>query len=151
MKEPKLQIAATFTAEPIKGAIGLLLETLSVSTRIEFSPFNQVFQELLSPTSSLSNNQSGANVVLLRLEDLADISKDPEALIRHGRELAMAFRTAVDRFTVPMVLVFCPASSAVMVRKDHRHLLARIERELTEELQAIGRLHVITSDQFSQL
>lgn len=63
-------LAATFTAEPIREPLAFWMEQLQWDVNIHFAPYNQVFQELLSPQSLLALNRTGANFVLLRLEDL---------------------------------------------------------------------------------
>ena len=93
----KLQIAATFTAEPVKRSMDTLLESLQVPAQIAFSPFNQVFQELLTPTSAFAQNTKGANIVLIRLEDLAAGPDSAGKLAQHAQELASAVRAAAPR------------------------------------------------------
>ncbi|UKO95748.1 non-ribosomal peptide synthetase [Nostoc sp. UHCC 0870] len=62
-------VTATFTSEPIEDSLSYWLRAIGVPYSIEFAPYNQVFQELLNPTSLLANNQNGVNVVLVRFED----------------------------------------------------------------------------------
>jgi len=62
-------IAATFTAEPLEEPLRHWMKELEIGGRIEFAPYNQVFQQLLDPASGFSSNQRGLNVVLVRLED----------------------------------------------------------------------------------
>src|SRR5439155_10874060 len=68
-RELTIAIAATFTAEPIEESVRCWLEELEIPARIEFAPFNQVFQQLLDPASSISTNVQGLNAILVRLED----------------------------------------------------------------------------------
>jgi FkbH-like protein len=127
------------------------LETLKVPTRIDFAPFNQVFQELLSPTSSFAKNDKGVNIVLLRLEDLTGGSKETEALAENSKELCAALKTAAERLRVPTVLAFCPPSGAAQADTVFYELCNRIEAELTAELQSVKSLHIINSKQFTEL
>ena len=73
---PTLAVAATFTAEPLQDALGFWMRELGQDAVIEFAPYNQVFQELLDPASLLSRNQSGVNIVLLRVEDWLRFDRD---------------------------------------------------------------------------
>src|SRR4051794_28467047 len=77
-----IAVAATFTSEPIEGALAFWMKRLSVPAKIEFAPFNQVFQQLLDPASAFSVNSSGVNVLLLRLEDWLNLDTLPAAQIR---------------------------------------------------------------------
>src|SRR5690348_4236173 len=86
--EPALTIAmsATFTADPIVDTIAFWMAELGFAASIEIAPYNQVFQQLLDPSSLLALNGRGANVVLVRPEDwlraLPAVSQEKEATIR---------------------------------------------------------------------
>ena len=62
-------ISATFTAEPIEESLIFWMNELNMESKVQFAPFNQVFQQLLDPTSLLTRNQRGVNVILIRFED----------------------------------------------------------------------------------
>ncbi|MEH1869066.1 MAG: amino acid adenylation domain-containing protein [Nostoc sp.] len=67
--EQKIVITATFTSELVEDFLSYWFQEIKINYSIEFSPYNQVFQELLNPASLLANNQDGVNVVLVRFED----------------------------------------------------------------------------------
>ena len=71
-EKQRIAIAATFTAEPVEEALRYWMEELEVAGEIEFAPYNQIFQQLLDPSSLLSNNERGINTLLVRLEDWQD-------------------------------------------------------------------------------
>ena len=151
MRQHKLQIAATFTAEPIQGPVSLLFETLAIPVRIEFAPFNQVFQELLTHNGSFAQNEDGINILLVRLEDLGKVSQEKEALARNAQDLSSAVRGAVARLKAPMVLVFCPPSGRVLANEDDLAWLDQIETNLTAELHSLKGLHMISSASLNKL
>lgn len=64
-----IAITATFTTEPIEDSLAFWMRELDIPFKIEFAPYNQVFQQLLDPSSLLSKNQHGVNVLLVRFED----------------------------------------------------------------------------------
>ncbi|MGI9543939.1 MAG: FkbM family methyltransferase [Cyclobacteriaceae bacterium] len=65
----KLVITSTFTADPLQGSLAFWSSTLKLPFNIEIAPYNQVFQELLDPSSQTRSNAQGANILLLGLED----------------------------------------------------------------------------------
>jgi predicted enzyme involved in methoxymalonyl-ACP biosynthesis len=69
ISKQNITITATFTSEPIEESLSFWLEEIGIPYSIKFAPYNQVFQELLNPTSLLANNQNGVNIVLIRFED----------------------------------------------------------------------------------
>ena len=64
-----IALTATFTAEPVAEPLNFWMNELDIPCIVKFGPYDQVFQQLLDPASILSTNQSGLNVVLIRLED----------------------------------------------------------------------------------
>ena len=65
----RIAVAATFTADPLKDALAFWMREFGVAPEIVFAPYNQPFQQLLTPASLLSTNRGGLNVVLVRFED----------------------------------------------------------------------------------
>src|SRR5260370_41015503 len=65
----EMAIAATFTAGPLSPALHFVLHEAGLALNVLFTPYNQILQELLSSNSLLARNESGVNVVLVRLED----------------------------------------------------------------------------------
>jgi hypothetical protein len=57
-KEKTIAISATFTAEPVEEALAFWMRELGFSSVIEFAPYNQVFQQLLDPSSLFSKNRN---------------------------------------------------------------------------------------------
>lgn len=68
---PTCVIAANFTAEPIEDTLSFWQDYFGQQLRLEFAPYNQIFQQLLDRGSALWRNRDGANVILLRLEEWA--------------------------------------------------------------------------------
>ena len=69
LKRQEIAIAATFTAEPVKESLAFWMQRLDTPTAIQFSPYGQVFQQLLDPSSSLGRQHAGSNAILVRLDD----------------------------------------------------------------------------------
>ena len=67
--EQTIAITATFTAEPLERPLTFWLEELQIPARITFAPYNQVFQQLVDPSSLLATNRTGVNITLVCLED----------------------------------------------------------------------------------
>ncbi len=82
-----IAIAASFTAEPLEDALGFWMQQLDLPSKIEFAPYNQIFQELLNPNSGLAQNQDGVNLVLLRLEDWSQEKKQLKPVVSSEEKL----------------------------------------------------------------
>ncbi len=91
-------VAASFTAEPLAEPLLALSRGLDWGVRVEFAPYNQLFQELLDPCSLVNANRSGANFLLIRLEDFGERAA-PEA--RAERASAQAALDGHERYVLP--------------------------------------------------
>jgi FkbH-like protein len=116
-----IAITATFTAEPLQDSLDFWMQALELPFDIQFAPYNQVFQQLLDPSSILSQNETGINVVLVRFEDWAN-SKDGATVTadieQNVRDFMSALKAAVQRH-VYMVCV-CPESPALPLTPSQR-------------------------------
>jgi FkbH-like protein/FkbM family methyltransferase len=65
----KIVIASTFTAEPVEKPLQFWGDYFGRPVQVVFAPYNQVFQELLTPGSQMRRNEEGLNVILLNLGD----------------------------------------------------------------------------------
>lgn len=70
----KLLITSTFTSEPLETHLRFWFDSFEEKIDIGFSPYNQVFQEMLDK-SSLFHEDEVINVLLVRFEDVVRDSK----------------------------------------------------------------------------
>ena len=101
-----LSISASFTAEPIQPFLEFWSREIGRPLDIEFAPFNQIFQSLLDPNSSFAKNRDGANVILLRWQDLGNFA----VIEKNGRSLIQAITRA--HMSVPLIVLSCLGSPA---------------------------------------
>jgi len=152
----KIAVAASFTAEPVLGALAFWTRELGLNSTIEFASYNQVFQELLNPGSLLSRNQGGMNVILLRPEDWLRFNPDAQnpdkacvLLERHARDFIDALHAATSRAGIPQLVAICPASPPILVDPARRSLLQSIEERLVAELEQVGGVSVVGPGDFA--
>ena len=72
-----LTLSGTYTLDAIAGVVDYWVEFLGLDVSTELTPYAQLFQQLLDPTSAFRRNRAGANVVCLRHEDLAPRGQQP--------------------------------------------------------------------------
>ena len=149
-------IAATFTAEPVKEPLEFWLQQLGMPGNIQFAPFNQVLQQLLDSTSLLVSNQHGANVVLLRMEDLrtaegASAEELAAGLHSFVKELLTALRVAARRVATPLLVLITPASEWAHSNSELAAAIEREERDLIDAVRGIHGLQVVGSKELLDL
>jgi amino acid adenylation domain-containing protein/FkbH-like protein len=139
-RKPKLVVSATFTAEPLEESLRFWSDTLALDLAIEFAPYHQVLQQLLDPSSLICRNQSGWNVLLVRLQDWKGHSSSDAAawanVERTATEFVTALETAVRSNSATFFLCFCPVSTD---EEKYRSL----EASLTEKLRALTTVRIL--------
>ncbi|MDX2153602.1 MAG: HAD-IIIC family phosphatase [Bryobacteraceae bacterium] len=124
-------VSASFTAEPLRGSLEFWGRQLGEPVEIVFAPYNQPLQTLLDPSSVFGQNQHGMNVLLVRLEDLAQFDhQDLSAIEANARHLIEEVRAAPPRFHVPLLFVLCPPSPEA--RPLHDRMRLWIAQEFTD-------------------
>ncbi|MEO1402685.1 MAG: HAD-IIIC family phosphatase [Cyanobacteria bacterium J06635_1] len=159
-----LTIAATFTAEPLQETLDFWLGQFDLDLSVAFAGYSQVFQQLLDPTSLMAQNQTGINLLLIRIEDWArfqlsadvssaDGSQEAEAdklktsLERSVQDFIGAVDNASRRSPTPYLIAFCPANPALAKRE----LYGRLEQATAEALSPIQGVYLMRSSEiFSQ-
>ena len=146
---PTLAIAASFTAEPLEQALRYLLDEAGLNLDVQFAPYNQLFQELLSRTSLLATNVQGANLLLVRFEDFVRDLPDANAAVILLESTAREFMDALARFgtqakspTIVVVLQPSPRAPAELLPQLER--AAAVLKERTQELKGI---HLLTAEE----
>jgi hypothetical protein len=143
-----IAVTATFTAEPVEEAVNFWMNELDIPCKVKFSPYNQVFQQLLGPASTLSTNQRGLNVVLIRLEDWWRGAADlhiRERVERNAKDLLDAMKFAAGNSRIPYLLCFCPGSQRIQTHETQARFFYLLEAEIAERLKDVTGIHVVTS------
>ncbi len=153
-RQETIAIASTFTAEPIEEFLNFWLEELKLSARVEFAPYNQVFQQLLDPNSKLAANQNGINVILVNFEDWLKYDRNPQESLhskieRNVRDLINALQAATQSSSTPYLVCLCPASPEFLSVKSQAELVAKMEILLSEELASSNGIYLVTSQEIN--
>src|ERR1051326_1641667 len=129
LDDPAIAISATFTGEAIQPALAFWAARLGLTEEIRFTPYGQVFQQLLDPAGLFARNRSGFNVALVRFQDWSGPAED------HARKLIEAVRSAAQ-FPSPLILVACPPTA------EHEIGFVRANRILHEGLAGLPAVHL---------
>lgn len=131
------------------------MHELNIPSKIEFAPYNQVFQQLLDPTSLLSKNQNGINIILIRIEDwerlegcteaVSDTPSDTyEKIERNVRDFVNSLKFALARSIIPYLVCICPTSTEATTNPDRLTFFIQMEKLITSELDKVRKVYLIT-------
>lgn len=156
--ELRIVIAATFSAAPVEDSLSFWLKELEIPSKIEFAPYNQLFQQLLDDDSGLNRNAAGINVLLIRFEDCANLTHwlhDRVALTQsmeqNARELADALQSAIERSGASYLVCLCPAPPNLLADLGYAHARARIENEFAAAIQSCRGTYLLRGGQIADL
>src|SRR5471030_365322 len=131
-----IAISATFTAEAIQPALAFWIAELRLDYEIRFARYRQLYQQLLDPAGLFARNRGGFNVALVRFEDWLRAG-GPDGPEEHSRRLVEAVRAAAASFSVPLILVICPATPERITGFE------RADRVLREGIADLPAVHLI--------
>ncbi len=159
MRKHTIAIAATFTGTPVEESLLFWLQELGIESAIEFAPYNQVFQQLLDPSSLLSNNRNGINVILVRFEDWMkreDDTVEPasslnayETIRRNVHDFAITLKSASERTPTPHLVCLCPPSAITIADPKLAASFRQMEELLTSELAEWSGVYVVTTGEIA--
>ena len=151
----RFAISATFTAEPLEPVLTFWGRRLDLAADVRFAPYNQVSQELLDPAGEFGLNRHGVNVVLVRLEDLAQFDPhDPATLTRiesNLRTLLDLVRDAPARMNAPLIFVACPSTDAFLSDPVRRRFVREMIKLTASTLDDAPGVQSLTCDEIDRL
>ncbi len=148
--EPAVVVSATFTAEPLEEILRFWMGELGFDYQVRFAPYNQVFQELLDPSSATRSNTRGINAVLVRLQDWAGGDSRAAEIEHNAEEFLRALHTAAGAGASYLVCL-CPASPEFLAVEANRRLVDQIEERIAAAFTGAGRVHVVKSAEILSL
>ncbi|MGE5487950.1 MAG: HAD-IIIC family phosphatase, partial [bacterium] len=147
---PVAAISATFTAEPVEDTLAFWFEELGLECRVEFAPYNQVFQQLLDPASLLATNANGVNILLIRFDDWAN-SGGEMRLEEAAQQFVTGLRAAVARWRSPVIVALCPCSPAFTAVAGRAAAAERVRQMLASAVSELTSVHMITPEELAAL
>lgn len=153
----KTIITATFTADLVAPSLEFWGRQLNLPSDVEVAPFYQVLQHLLDPSSLVSRNQDGVNVILMRHEDWLRYEENvngtengsksvhlSEAKLRQvTEEFIQAVQTFMARATVPLIICICPSSPASEEAARPSGIFQQLEDRIASQLDSLSGVYLI--------
>lgn len=162
--DERIVVAATFTHDGLRPAAEHWRRTLDTGAGFDLAPYNQLFQDLLSPQGRLVSNRRGLNAVLVRIEDwlrllLGEEDRNPDRRApptageeRRLRETLDHFLEALDscarKSACPALVLQCPPSVPAQEHTAWRKLLGELEADLARRAARIAGVTVLRAADF---
>ncbi|MFZ5988789.1 MAG: HAD-IIIC family phosphatase [Bacillota bacterium] len=149
-----LVISATFTSEPIHDHIKWWGNQFDTDIDIQFTSYNQIFMELLEPSSLISTNK-GVNLLLVRFEDWIRDSKsdDDEAkcekLQRNFDELTAIL--AQKQKNIPYFIGIFPVSTHLSLSSRVKEYIEALNTSWAKLLGGMENVYTIDFTGISNL
>ena len=152
-KSLRLSIASTFTSNPVEDVLRFWSEKFGYETSIHFSPYDQVFQELLDKKSSLNQPESDARFVFLRMDDWIRNLPDTGASSVHSHiganinSLCEYAAKASAYVTAPLFVIITRNSRESLISPEKQH---KYEQLIRNDLTVHSNIHVTTSGEIDK-
>lgn len=148
----KICVGASFSIDLILPVMDFMADKLNWSVNFEVTPYNQVFQELLSPVSDFNQNKQGNNLLFIRLEDWIPYSQNKDnsdqsdmaslcQLLNNAlTEFVEAIQVYSNQQQTPLDIFICPRSATIIRQPELNAHFDLIEQELLEQLLAFEKV-----------
>jgi FkbH-like protein len=150
-----MTVTANFTAEPVGDTLRFWIDRLKLpAAELEFSGYNQVFQELMAPGSLLASNQPGVNFLLIRLEDWArnqKLARQADAISVATHEFLNTLKAFSQRARRPTVLLLCPPSREARANSQLSVALAQLGEEFRTSIGALRGITLVSAEEVAEL
>ncbi|MGG0537714.1 HAD-IIIC family phosphatase [Priestia aryabhattai] len=147
-------LSATFTSEPIKDHILWWGNKFDMDINLKFSPYNQVFMELLEPNSVLSNNP-GVNLLLIRFEDWIreDLSARDEVIFTKIKRTYNEFISIIKtkHKPTPYFIGVFPISTHLNLSKDVIEFMDRMNTQLIKDIEGLDNTYTLDYREINKL
>lgn len=156
-EKPVVHVVSTFTADPVGGVIAYWSKRLGLGESVTFSEYNQVFQELIDPSSALRAGRARASALLIRIEDWLRFRSDDapasEAadFVRDVAERFVAALAAAGPLKVPCIVLLCPPSPEWSEDGAFAALQVEVEARIAAGVSALPNVHLITPGEVARL
>ncbi|MCR9191604.1 MAG: amino acid adenylation domain-containing protein [Gammaproteobacteria bacterium] len=137
-----INITSTFTADVMRPQLAFFLNKFT-EQKVQFI-YNQLFQQMLLPSSESNTNDTGLNVVLIRLCDLFSTQHPSKKTSEKINDLLIAFQTIQTQMKVPLLILITPTECT---RTNETSFFDSIEETLQKKLSTHKNIHFITSQE----
>jgi len=136
----KIAVAANFLATPLRAALAIWLERLTVLSAPEFAPYDSVIQQLLDEDGPVS--RADLAIILIRVENWCrhDGAISTEMVRRNVDIFLRSVESAVKRqMGTVFLIITCPPSPAAMLNDA----LAATEERMVAELRSVPNVDFV--------
>ncbi|WP_018969775.1 thioester reductase domain-containing protein [Rubritalea marina] len=139
-------ICASFTAEPVEESVKYALSKLGFSPQLTFSPYNQVFQELLNPQSTLAKSRDDIAVLMIRIEDWFRFEAEavaPNKAEATVQEFIQALSYFAQQVSGKLILALCPHTADRVRHLGLADFLGKWDQEILDSLAILPNVQAL--------
>ncbi len=134
MNSMPVNVCASFIIEPVKQYMEYWSNEFELNVNVEFTPYNQVFQQLLNPGSILHGSK-GLNILFIRIEDWLRDHKDKSTaeqivfLDKTFDEFKIVMQDFRKRSFIPLLTGIVPVYSTI-IETEVKNKIENLNNEL---------------------
>jgi len=142
----KINVVASFTAEPLEESLNYLFNKIAIKPKIEFAPYNQVFQQLIDKTTAIHSKAEAINIILFRVEDFFRFNQDvvePTIARQTVSEFIALLTDFAQNTSVPTIVVMCPHTPTYVRKINIGAMLEEFDNTIAESLEPYPHVHFL--------
>ena len=149
----KLSIASTFTSNPVEDVLRFWSKKFGYNSTVLFSPYDQVFQELLDQNSSLNHPDNDARVVFIKMDDWIRSLPDTGELSVHSHigeninSLCEYAAKAAAYVEAPLFVIITRNSKGSLISPEKQ---STYEQRIINDLSVHSNIYVTTSGEIDK-
>lgn len=161
-----IRITATFTANPIQAGLDFWLKQWQWPMRVDFSPYNQILQDLYNLESDLHSNLDGLNVILTRFEDWYRFKTGEDEVFRKSTVFTDSAKEFYEKYVKELIgalnffnshhrgltlFVLCPDDTVYLRDRQWNNLFKDMEYLLTSEINKLSGISIVKAEDYHAL
>ena len=140
-KSAQLLLVSGFTSKPVEDSIQYWIKKFNFPAQVSFSPYSQVFQQLISKESEFNTNHEGVNILLIRIEDWIQGLEAEEAVLLQTLEDNVSdfielLKSAMKVNSLNAMVYVCPPSDKVKTNKILFQVIQNLENKIIKSFGA---------------
>ncbi len=146
-----LAIAATFVADPIQEYVAWWSEKFGYKIKINFAPYNQVFQSLLDPDSIICKN-TDLNLMLVRFEDwIRDLEASEEEKLEAIENNYKKLTEIIKTKETPCITGVFPVSTSLGLSEQIIKYIKELNKRWIKDLKDLKNVTVLDFNEAAEL
>lgn len=141
-----INIASSFTAEPVEESLRFWTSKIGFNPTVEFAPYNQVFQQLLNPSSNIYQQAGAINLFFVRIEDWFRFEKTKlsnDKVVETVNNFIAGMKSAAEATKGKIIISLCPHSPDMVRHLGLSDFITELDQKIINYVSSQANLELL--------